>query len=63
MAWAIEYSYPYNFLMAGKSYWLFVNFNCEIFNVIVYVLQEFYFYLSYLITFMVQVLRFNSAKD
>ena len=36
--------------MAGKSYWLFVDFNLSIFNVNLFTPAQFYFYLSYLIT-------------
>ena len=36
--------------MAGKSYWLFVDFNLSIFNVNLFTPAQFYFYLSYLLT-------------
>ena len=36
--------------MAGKSYWLFVDFNLSIFNVNLFTPAQFYFYLTYLLT-------------
>lgn len=48
--------------MAGKSYWLFVDFNLSIFNVNEFTPAQFYFYLSYLLTIKGCLRLFNAIQ-